>query len=229
MRPFSSILFLVGLLTILQTTHAQEESSAAAIDLKPEELPVLRGQLDIRKMAQEHRDFRQKAVQRIMEIDAIIEPLLAKTAAELFRISEDEYKFLRLQAASKNSAQTLKKTMEGIDYDEVLQLLDYYDAAFVALQNGQYWIGREESLIPKDNQLYEAMQVEVEKALSATEEGRETLALIAEREELVEQLSQPKPILEYLVERRKWWDAFPGYEDTLQKTKNEEILQHLND
>lgn len=229
MHPSRSKIVVVSFLFSALVTVAQEQPPSKPATLDPSELPVLRGELDVRKMAQEHSDFRQKAVKRIMEIDATIEPVLARTAAELFKITPDEYQFLRLQAMSENSAQVLKKTLEGVNYDEVLQLLDYFDAAYAALQSGQYWIGQEESLIPKDKQLYEAMQVEIEKALSATEEGRKVLALIVEREELVQELDQPKPILEYLVERRKWWDAFPGYKDVLKKTKNEKILQHLND
>jgi hypothetical protein len=231
MPKLSYAIILLALFASLPALQAQRGKAqpSPSVDLDPSELPVLRGELDVRKMAQENRDFRQKAVQRILEIDAIIEPLMAQTAAELFKITPEEYEFLRLQANSSNSAQALKKTMDGIDYDELLQLLDYFDAAYVALQNGQYWIGQEESLIPKDQELYQAMQKEVEKALSATDEGRKALALIVEREELVEKLSQPKPVLEYFVERRKWWDAFPQYKETLKKTKQEEILQHLYD
>jgi hypothetical protein len=223
-----TFLFFLATMAIGQVPN-NTSAPTTPVRVSPEELPILRGEIDIRKMATEHRDFRQKAVRRIMEIDRIIEPVMAKTATELFRITTEEYEFLRLQAQSKNSAQVLTKTLKGIDYDEVLQKLDYFDAAYAALQSGQYWIGQEQDLIPKDAELYQAMQVEIEKALSKTEDGRRTLALVVEREELVTQLQQPKPILEYFIERRRWWDAFPEYKKNLKKTKEEEILQHLND
>jgi len=231
------LIAILGMGTVAPSTSAQSsgkgkggEGETVVIDL--ERLKFDRGELDIDTMASEMEDFRQKAVRRILEIDEIVEPALTNQAVELFRISADEYRFLRLQATAPESSQSFKKAIDGIgaeaEYDEILQILDYYDAAFTALRNGQFWIGREESLIPKDQQLYQAMQKEIEKALSATEKGREILALIAEREELKEQLSQPQPILEYLIERRRWWTSFPEYEKALEKTRREDILQLLD-
>ncbi|MEO0454743.1 MAG: hypothetical protein AAFY98_11505, partial [Verrucomicrobiota bacterium] len=155
-------------------------------------------------------------------------PELAKLAELHFKIGSDEYAFLRLQARSKNNAASFKKARDSVDYDEVLQALDYFDAAYEALQSEKYWVGQEESLISEDAALYELLQKELEVILAETEEGQKLIELIKEREELYKILSQPQPILDYLIERRRWWDNYPEYKKSLKIQQDEEIYQYLH-
>jgi len=183
---------------------------------EPPPLPIENGKINVAKL-QKARDARtQEIIERIREIDAVVSKAFAEQAPKLFGITPEEFDFLRRQAEVESSALTdyfKANRRSGLNTIEEADM--YFDNAYQALQAGEFWFGREESLLEKDKSLYNSMAQAIAVELAKTEEGMKILDLRSEKQELISELKDQQPIYEYLLERRRWWRYYPDYEALL--------------
>lgn len=167
--------------------------------------------LDLEKMKGE----RNKILARIKQIDAIIIPIQEKLVVEVVGLDVDEYRALKMQAENSSvGSQYFPKLRKGYTAD-LGGASAYFDEAYEALSKGKLWVGREEKLIQDDVALLASVDVDVTEAMMKLPNGRELVALMQERADLRSKLEASSPLFNYLVERRRWWSAYPDYIDTL--------------
>jgi hypothetical protein len=65
--------------------------------------------------------------------------------------------------------------------------------------------------------LAQSVEAEITDAMGKLPNGPTLLALMAERAELAAKLQASSPLFDYLKERRRWWDNYPDYVNTLNR------------
>lgn len=221
--PRTSYLFALGLMMFAPALAPSRESDETI------PLPIENGKVNVSKLEEMRYTRKNEILKRIREIHAVVEKAFADQAPKLFGISKEEYIFLSRQAQVQS--ETLSKFFEvgrsrGLNTIEEASL--YFDNAFQALQAGEYWFGREESLVEKDRSLHSSMDQAIAVELAKTEEGMKILDLRKEKQQLLSELKDQQPIYEYLLERRRWWRYYPDYEkltNRLHESQLEEIAR----
>ena len=189
--------------TAAPTAPAAAAEQTKAAPVRPEDLT--------RRVRKENED----AVKRMEAIDKIIEPVMTEEAVKLYGIKPEEFKFLRMQSESQQTSSFLNK-QRRMDAGTVEGLVQYFDEAYRALKGGEFWYGREESLVPKDAELYATMKGEVMAAIAKRPDGAKILELIHEREALTSKMKSSMPLFNYLSERREWWKFYPDYKKAVE-------------
>jgi len=173
----------------------------------------------------EMKKEREKTLKRIGEIDAKVNPVKERLVGELFGLIPEEYYALQNQAENPDSGSRYFPRMRKIYFASLEGAAIYFDEAFEALRQNEFWHGREEALIQKDVALFGMMEGEVSVAIAKLPNGADLTKMIAERAELMGKLNQSAPLYEYLTERRGWWRAYPNYLQTLEQESAEKLQQ----
>jgi hypothetical protein len=210
LRGLVSVILLLAFMPCLQ---AQQDDGAAFAAKKKDGEPgsLKQKTLDVEKMKGE----RNKILARIKEIDAIITPVREKIVVEVVGLDVEEYRALKMQSDNAGIGSKYFPALRKIYTTDMAGAGLYFDEAYEALSRGKLWVGREEKLIDEDIQLQTSVEAEITEAMSALPNGAGLLQLMAEKEELLGRLKASSPLLNYLTERRRWWDAYPDYIDTL--------------
>jgi len=191
-----------------------------------EELPIEGGKINVKKLTEVMDAEAAKILDRISEIDGIVNTAYASKAAEIYGIDASEYDFLRRQAEVDN--QPLRQFFSNDRYyrrSTVEEVYQYFNYAYDAINKNELWFGREDSLLAKDKALFNTMKSKVSSELATTPEGKKVLDLEAEKNRLLELLKNQKPLFEYLIERRKWWETYPDYENLVDQIEKENKLK----
>jgi len=116
---------------------------------------------------------------------------------------------LRMQAESKST--DFFNRQRRLDRTNIEGVVAYFDEAYSSISSGQFWFGREESLVPEDSALFEKMKQDVLAAVAKRPEGSKILDMLTERDTLKSKLNENLPLYKYLSERREWWRFYPEY------------------
>jgi hypothetical protein len=154
----------------------------------------------------------EQAVLRIAEIEKFIYPLQEQTAQKIFGLQSGEYTFLRMQAQTPQSATQFFDKLKNTDRSSFGGIVSYFDEAYDALQKGDYWVGREGSLVSDDSALFAELEEKVLEEIRKRPDGDKVIGMIAERDLLLKKLKTSKPLYSYFNDRRLWWKSYPEYE-----------------
>jgi hypothetical protein len=209
--------------------RAPEPTTAGTTTAEPvnplEELPIENGKINVNKLIKTMDMESQKVLQRIQEIDAIVNVAFAEKAVELYGLSTEEYNFLRRQAeAPAKPLSQFFRAERSTGLNPIEEAERYFTNAHKAISSGEYWFGREETLVSKDKALLDVMKQKVAVELAKTEEGMKIIELQEEKSRLLSLLTSQKPLFEYLIERRNWWKYYPEYENLVKQMEQEKAL-----
>jgi len=217
----------VVLTTLLTVTHSPAQS-AEILPYPMENLPIENGKINVPKLVQSMDAYVESVMEKVRELDQTIARAFATEASTLFGISEEEYLFLHQQSNVDSAPLTqFFKSGRRSSLNPIEEANRYFENAYQAITSGEYWFGREESLLVKDRQLYEQINQAVAAKLAKTEEGMKILDLRKERQALLSSLEEQAPLYEYLVERRQWWRYYPDYRDLLQDLEQDQYANPL--
>lgn len=191
-----------------------------------DELPIENGKINVEKLIRKMDAEATKILDRIEEIDQIVNKAYAEKAAEIYGIEASEYDFLRRQGeVDKRPLVEFFKADRSSRLNAVDEAERYFANAYEAIRRNEWWFGREETLLQSDKALYGIMKKKVAVALASTEEGKKILDLEAEKKRLLQQMENQKPLFEYLIERRKWWEVYPDYQKLVDQINAEQSKQ----
>jgi len=192
---------------------------------KLEELPIEDG--NVKKLTQTMDTEATKILDRIKEIDNIIHKAYADKAAEVYGIEPGEYNFMRRQSeVDSKPLVDFFRADRRTRLNAIEEAHQYFTYAYDAINKNEFWYGREETLLAKDKELFQTMKSKVAAELAATQEGMKILDLEAEKRRLLQLMENQKPLFEYLIERRKWWETYPDYQELVDQIEEEKNL-HL--
>ena len=204
-RSLPTLLFLVA---VVGPLPAQEAPSAGT-----------NAPAKIEERIKELQETRKKASARIQQIDAVLLPVKEEIAAKLFEITKEEYRALLVQSKRPDVAARYFQKMQAAYTATQDGIAQYFDDVHGSLLSGQLWMGREESLVKQDAEMFNEMEKQVLEAMKMLPNWAELEKLIAEREKLEAASRIPDPFLKYHLERRAWWRTYPDYIPTLQDTQ----------
>ncbi|MEM6885627.1 MAG: hypothetical protein AAF571_11390 [Verrucomicrobiota bacterium] len=191
-----------------------------------EKLPIEDGKINVKKLTETMDTEATKILDRIREIDSIVHKAYAEKAAEIYGIEAGEYDFLRRQSEVDSKPLTqFFKSDRSTRLNAIEEAHQYFTHAYDAINKNEFWFGREETLLAKDKALFKTMQGKVATELAASAEGKKVLDLEAEKRRLLQLMETQKPLFEYLIERRKWWETYPDYEELVDQIESEKNLQ----
>ncbi len=167
----------------------------------------------------------EEALKRIQEIENTVYPIQEETAQKLFGLQKGEYTFLRMQSETPQSAAQFFEKQKNIDRDSFAGVASYFDETFEALQAGEYWVGREGSLVNDDSALFGELQGKVMEEMQKRPDGQKLVQMLAERDMLMNKLKTSKPLYKYFSERRMWWKSYPEYETVVKEEVADKIKQ----
>ncbi|MDR1191686.1 MAG: hypothetical protein LBK60_08520 [Verrucomicrobiales bacterium] len=211
--------------TVSGSTATASDSAAAAASATPKDKDrdasgefTLGSQAvgNVNELVKKVQEQNAQATKRILEIDAYVNPILGETANRLFGVHSNEYLFLMKQSLARRAPAVFGK-QRGADNQTPDGILEYFDKAYAAIQRKEFWFGREESLVPLDNQLYQMMKTDVLAAIAKRSDGEKITAMLTERETLLSRLNTNLPLFNYLQERREWWKTYPDYMKTVEQ------------
>jgi hypothetical protein len=168
----------------------------------------------------ELRETRKKASARIQQIDAVLIPVKEEIAAKLFEITKEEYRALLLQSKRPDVAARYFQKMQAAYTATQDGIAQYFDDVYESLLAGHLWMGREDSLVKQDAEMFNEMEKQVLEGMKKLSNWPELQKLIEEREKLELASSIPDPFIKYHLERRAWWRNYPDYIPTLQDTQS---------
>lgn len=154
----------------------------------------------------------EQAVKRIDEIEKAVYPIQEELAQKFFGLEKGEYTFLRKQAQTPQTGVQYFEKLKNLESDSLDTIADYFDEAFSALEAGDYWVGREQTLIRDDAALFAELQNKVVAEMAKRPDGEKLTKMLSERETLLGKLKTSLPLYRYFSERRMWWDNHPGYQ-----------------
>jgi hypothetical protein len=158
-----------------------------------------------------------EAIKRITEIENAVFPVQEETAQKLFGLQKGVFTFLRMQSQTPQSAAQFFEKQKNIDRDTFEGVASYFDETFQALQAGEYWVGREGSLVNDDAALFTELQGKVMDEIRKRPDGEKIVQMLAERDMLMNKLKTSKPLYKYFSERRMWWKSYPEYETVVKE------------
>lgn len=206
----------LGCLALMLTLPliAQEEAAPAVPEVpKPKpKAPANAGQM-LAKMQEDET----KAKARIKEIESIVFPIQDEIAQKQFFFKQGEFAFIRMQTEAGKSLSRFFDAQTRIDQDSWAGVADAFDVAYQALRAGNLWVGREQSLISEDAALFTDLNAKVLAAIRERPDGAKIMAMIEERDRLMNETRAAGPMLKYLAERRLWWESYPEYMQAVQK------------
>jgi hypothetical protein len=214
-------LFLLPLL-LIQACDLHAQGTAMPVPTKAPAAP--KPEETAAKIKKENED----ALKRIKEIEGIVFPVQEEEAQKLFGLQKGEYTFLRMQAETPESATQFFEKQKSVDRESFKGVALYFDETYTALQAGDYWVGREGSLVRDDSALYAELQDKVMSEIRSRPDGEKIVNMLAERDTLLSKLKTSKPLYKYLSERRLWWKNHPEYEEVVKEDvekKNVEMAQ----
>ncbi|MEM9443748.1 MAG: hypothetical protein AAGA18_00215 [Verrucomicrobiota bacterium] len=156
-----------------------------------------------------------KALDRIEEIDKIVDPYLEKIVQQEFLLKASEYQMLKKQSENASIAKKFFEKANKQQDDTFSATVQYLDNAYEALKVGELWIGSEGSLVEKDAKLFKYVKSEAIKVAATMEGGAEILELINERDELISKFDRISPLFDYYLDRQEWWQYYQDYQDEL--------------
>ncbi len=185
-------------------------------------LPVENGRINVEKYGAMIQKEAQAAMKRIEEIDDQVGKAYAEAAVRIFGISKEEYLFLHRQSeVDSNTLSQYFRSGRRTALNVVEEADRYFENAHKAILAGEYWFGREESLLARDKAVYDMMNQKIAVELATTEEGKKIFALQDEKRMLQESFKLQQPFYEYLVERRQWWRYYPEYQSLVEQLQTE--------
>lgn len=155
---------------------------------------------------------------RIKEIEGILFPYEDKLAVEIFFMAPGEYNFLRHQAEAARIAGRFFQAQQQIDRSSWDGVSIFFDTAYDSMRSGYLWVGREQSLINEDVQLFNDLRNKVQEEMRNRPDGATMLKLAQERDQLLGKARASAPLLKYFSERRQWWKNYPDYEATIKQS-----------
>jgi hypothetical protein len=217
------MVFLCGTLLSAVSLHSQEAGSEAnppaaetpAASTAAPAPPPTKAPANTQQLLESMLKEETAAKARIKEIEAIVFPIQDEIAQKQFFFSPGEYAFLRMQSETASSTAKFFEAQRRIDQDSWEGVADAFDIAYEAIRQGQLWVGREQSLVAEDAALYSDLKSKVTAAIQQRPDGKKIMALIEERDQLLNRTKASGPMLKYLSERRQWWERYPEYMQTV--------------
>jgi len=198
-----------------QETATEGAAPAPAAETPPAAKP--KQPANAGQMLTQMREEETRAKARIREIESIVFPIQDEIAQKQFFFGQGEFAFLRMQTESGKTSAKFFEAQARIDQDSWAGVADAFDIAYEALREGKLWVGREQSLIAEDAALFADLNAKVMAAIQSRPDGAKIMAMIEERDRLMNQSKSSAPMLKYLSERRQWWKGYPEYMQAVQQ------------